>query len=292
MSDTITSPNSLTVFTPGAGGPVLFPTDFSEQSKGAFEYACELAIRLHEPLIMVHVYDSAPLPEWTPADFAKQMHEEKEKKAKAHFVAYEGIAREKGIIFHTKILSGVAEAAIPALAVSEKAGIIVMGTQGNSSLHETLSGSVTARIMQSVNCPVLAVPSGIHIRPFLHIVYASNFESEDVLVVNQMLRLAALWGSRITCLHVQTGDEAADRQPDATYMADMRKMEPSELRLRFQTIRDTEVSSGLQRFISMENPDLMVMLRHQRSPLERYLSPSNTRRMTLQAHLPLLAFHF
>jgi nucleotide-binding universal stress UspA family protein len=80
-------------FDPSRTRQILFPTDFSETSRYAFEYALDMAAHIGARVLMFHSYDEAPTAAGVaPPDFLNKLRAEKEEKALAGFRAYEAEA--------------------------------------------------------------------------------------------------------------------------------------------------------------------------------------------------------
>lgn len=143
---------------------ILFPTDFSECSKLAQEYACALADQFHAELHVMHVLQDivAMLPDPSaglslPPNYLleqKQMAE----KAMEHLLPAEW-AQGKRVIRATRMGNPFVE--ISAYAKEKEIDMIVVGTHGRSALMHMLLGSVAEKVVRRSPCPVLTVhPTG------------------------------------------------------------------------------------------------------------------------------------
>ncbi len=130
---------------------ILWPTDLSPVSEGAWRYALTLADLLAAEVVLLHVVRPTELPG---GDQAQEHHlaplrrelEYKEQAVKA-----------LGLPASRKVLVGVPAKVIVAEAEAEQAGLIVMGTHGRSGLPQVLLGSVAEAVIRKAPCPVLAV---------------------------------------------------------------------------------------------------------------------------------------
>ena len=130
---------------------ILWPTDLSPVSEGAWRYALTLADLLAAEVVLLHVVRPTELPG---GDQAQEHHlaplrrelEYKEQAVKA-----------LGLPASRKVLVGVPAKVIVAEAEAEQAGLIVMGTHGRSGLPHVLLGSVAEAVIRKAPCPVLAV---------------------------------------------------------------------------------------------------------------------------------------
>ena len=139
---------------------ILYPTDFSELSACAFEYACYLTKQLQAQLHCIHVvddsyqywltFDAATVPAGPPVeDLVAAARKELDK-----FLAQRLPA---GIEPVKSVLHGRAFMEIIRYARTEKIDLIVIGTHGWSALRQVLVGAVADKVIRKSPCPVLSV---------------------------------------------------------------------------------------------------------------------------------------
>ena len=137
---------------------ILCPTDFSEPSAGALEFAASLAERLGAELHLLHVYhlplyalpQVMPLP--TP-DFAAELA----RAVNASLAALVEQLAGRGISAVPHLAEGVPYEVIVDKAVELGAEQIVMGTHGRTGLGHALLGSIAERVVRASPVPVTTV---------------------------------------------------------------------------------------------------------------------------------------
>jgi nucleotide-binding universal stress UspA family protein len=138
---------------------IVVPTDFSDCAEEAWGVAQRLAATLGSELILTHVFVAAPL--WSEGPFSME-HAREVFDAARNWVSHEleswaGAARAKGVHVRTVLREGAPHAEILALAVDERADLIVLGTHGRGGVDRALLGSVADRLVRLAPCPVLTV---------------------------------------------------------------------------------------------------------------------------------------
>ena len=273
---------------------ILFPTDFSEASRNALKYAVDMAEHVGARVLMLHVYHEIPVAEGVaPAGFLQKLSSQKEERALAHFHQYENeiySSLSENVELVPMIESGRAFETILSVAEREAVDMIVMGTKGAASMAHKIFGSLTTRVIEASECPVLAVPEGVSFQPIRHILYASNFEEADFVVLDQLLDYADLFGATLSCAHVYAGEEYWN-QLDRSFFERLYQLESQNEQLKFYTFNHRDVVHGLHRFICANKVDMLAMLTHRREAIHQVLEESLTREMTLHTDVPLLAFH-
>lgn len=144
---------------------ILLPTDFSEYSKPAVDYACALADKFGAELHLVHVLQDlvATVPEPglafpPPGDYMKEL----QTAAEAALQKILDPEWEKGKAVVRETRQGPPFVEIIRYARENDIDLIVMGTHGRSGLAHVLLGSVAEKVVRKAGCPVLTVRPSDH----------------------------------------------------------------------------------------------------------------------------------
>lgn len=188
---------------------ILVPVDFSDHSVAAVEHAVSLAEKFGADLSVIHVIPTyaPPIPvasgvEGTmvapPADKLKQ------RAAKSLAELGEQFAPGKAI-------NQIAETGDPASVISEsvkKHGIdfIVMPTRGYGIFRRLVLGSVTTKVLNDVDCPIL---TGAHVeelrphdpRPYEHVGCAVDLTEKSAHTLQWASGFAQAYGARLSVIH-------------------------------------------------------------------------------------------
>ena len=140
---------------------ILVPTDFSETSDGALEYAYQLAEQFGASLQLLHVLDDPFVTEGLAAEAymteapvlrTAMLRDAQEK------LARRAVARKPGALtIDTEVLFGHGAKTIAEYAATTAADLIVMGTHGRTGMAHLLLGSVAERVVRMATCPVFTV---------------------------------------------------------------------------------------------------------------------------------------
>jgi nucleotide-binding universal stress UspA family protein len=138
---------------------ILFPTDFSEGSSHALDYAIDMAKRYGAKLYFVHViYDIVKTAGWyVPHTSMDEMYKDIEKGAEKELSRFglEELRSLKGV--ERSVLKGVPHTEIVKYAKDNKIDLIIMGTHGRKGVGRILFGSTASQVVRYAPCPVLAV---------------------------------------------------------------------------------------------------------------------------------------
>lgn len=138
---------------------ILWATDLSWVSEGAWRYALTLGDLLAAQMVLLHVVRPAdpagaadhlvpPASGWMERYLAP-LESELESRRQA--------VEALGLRARRKVVVGVPADVIVAEAEAEQADLVVVGTQGRTGLSHLLLGSVAEAVIRKAPCPVLAV---------------------------------------------------------------------------------------------------------------------------------------
>ncbi|HEY8505975.1 MAG TPA: universal stress protein [Gemmataceae bacterium] len=133
---------------------ILYPTDFSEPARAAFDLACSLARDHGARLVVLHVYPP-PRAHGDIIDFRAPDGPVESLRAQLHEVR----PPEPGPEVEYRLEEGDPAAVILRVAAERGCDLIVMGTHGRTGLWRVLLGSVAERVLRDAPCPVLTVKS-------------------------------------------------------------------------------------------------------------------------------------
>jgi nucleotide-binding universal stress UspA family protein len=138
---------------------ILVPTDFSESSREALDYAVEFGRQFGARLVLFHSFSA---PEFTTDPYGSHnMHATPEQARTAaddqmsEFVKGVDFG---GVNFETQISMGRAADEICAYAEKQKADLIITSTHGRTGLMHVLIGSVAEHVVRHAHSPVLVLP--------------------------------------------------------------------------------------------------------------------------------------
>lgn len=138
---------------------ILWATDLSPTSEGAWPYALKLADLFGAEVVLLHVVRPAELagavdsPIPPPAHWLDRYLAPLEQELERRQRDVETL----GLRARHKVLVGVPADVIVDEAGAEQADLIVMGTHGRTGLAHALVGSVAEAVVRKAPCPVLAV---------------------------------------------------------------------------------------------------------------------------------------
>jgi len=269
---------------------ILVPTDLSEVSKVAADYAVKMANRLEANLTLIHVVTIV-----VPVRSAYQRQLKNEEDNLVRRTQEEMITAMKPVAQHVRFAAPVQYHVAIGSPFSEtllreakklRTGLIVIGTLGASGLKKMVMGSNTTALIADSHIPVLAVPSEAEFKGLKDIVYACDMRKLKK-ELKQLIPYATIFDSTIHIVHVVTnGQSVVEIEEKMERIIDQSGYD----KIVTIVLADASVDSAIADYIKVNRADLLVMFTHKPNFYERLFDKSVTRRMAFHSKVPLLAF--
>lgn len=270
---------------------LLVPTDFSEPSLKALNYAARVAADFGGKVIIFHAVGLHISSTSEEAEFISAGELEKIENEQLAQLRLSISKKYPKIQFEAASRIGFPIESINEMVVEHKADLVVMGTRGASGMKEILVGSNTSNLIRNTDCPVIAVPEESEYSGIEKIVFATNMQSDDVTCLNKIVKMFGKNNPAITLLHIEDGHQ---RDPEAALQKwFMGEVLPSVKysNLFAECISETDIVKTLHDYLSTNKVDLLVTATKKRNFIERIFDRSITQRLVFHTHIPLLALH-
>ena len=269
---------------------VLVPTDFSIASRNACEYAASLAHSFGAKMTLVHVFAPPLVIDDISAASLIVSHDELVEQYQDLLESeIQILSKNYQVEIDTIVREGFADDMIPKMAQKRKTDVIIMGMKGKGR-NNSIFGSTAISVIRKTDSPVLLIPENSIYTSITKIGLAADLGSDSEINRYELLcEIAQKNNSLISIFNVQReGDEIRLRETIAKMKASLKF---SKLKTVFSTIVDTNVILGIGRFIKENPEDVLVMIAHRHSFLERMFGKVHTKEMSYQTKIPLLVLH-
>jgi universal stress protein A len=136
---------------------ILFCTDFSKNSRPAWDLAVDYSKAFGADLLILHVIDYKSFPGYI--DWPEKLRELLGSIQEAATVRLEKMAKEAGpdIAVKTYCRTGITSKEITTFAEDESVDLITIGTHGRTGLKHLVMGSVARSVLKTAHRPVLVM---------------------------------------------------------------------------------------------------------------------------------------
>ncbi|WP_080240612.1 universal stress protein [Spirosoma rigui] len=276
---------------------IVFPTDFSDSTADALNWAKLFARQYNASLLVVHVQQLAmpntalPVAGELGMGASVGMDVDMQQISQEQLDTLAGQLQADGIQCQTELRLGAVKDAILSVAHEQNADLIITGRGHLRNFFDRLGGTAATSVAKGANCPVLIVPaseSAPKPAQLRSIVFSTPLEFDQQEGFGQTLAIARTFDATIRVLRVRAENQpslSADK-PMLKTLQNLYGAEP----LPVDTIESRTVSGGIDTYLSTNSPDLLVMTTRERDFLSGLLNPSLTDRVVTHTDLPVLVF--
>ncbi len=269
---------------------ILVPTDLSDLSKVAVQYAVKIVNKLGGTLTLLHVVSLTQPTRATMRLQLKSLEKELMDTATEDLEAFVNeisgkLTTDQQIKF--KVVNGASFSdTVKSEAKKLHTGLIVMGTRGARGLRKYVLGTNTASVIEGSHVPVLAVPELGEFKSFKNVVYATDLNDVD-RELQILIPYLEKFNSTVHLLHVTPSlKEVATLEKKVA--ASISKAEISNVVAK--VIVNKDVDEAIDYYITESKADLLAMFTHDLNFYEKLFNRSVTRKMAFHNKIPLLAF--
>ncbi len=135
---------------------ILLPIDFSPSSQAALDIAADLALHFHAGLCLVNVIPMFPVTTFPDLVPEGEFIQKGRRTAERHLAKCQEVLTSRGIkaTFSVEVGNDIA-GNIMEVVEREHIDMVVISTHGISGWHPLVFGSIAAKIVKLVQCPLL-----------------------------------------------------------------------------------------------------------------------------------------
>lgn len=274
----------------GSMTKIIVPTDFSEISFNAYNFASNIAKMINGVLYVTHVYfpNSANINEITFVDENAEKHYQKKLDDFVASINQDWIGEfVKEPFVESKFITGFPHKEIQLLS-EEPNTIIVMGSTGSGDSFKKMFGSLSLDIMKTAKCPVFVIPKNVQCNDCKHVLFSSENLSEDANAIIE----AGKWSKRLQAtLHVahivtRVGDSYEVDKLDTLLTSYLDKLD-----YEIHMVEAKTPVLGIEQILNKIPIDLLMFNVKHRSFFSNLIHDSVTEHVALYTEKPILIFH-
>lgn len=275
---------------------ILFPTDFTEVSLNAFEYAMEYAQKFNYKLIVYHTYlEGSSVKEETQAVY-KMVDIQNFRNKKDKFPPFEKLIRNSKL-GHLTVKYIVEEGEFINSLMNyvskkeDKIDLVIMGTHGNSkNLFNIFMETQTLKILKEISMPVIAIPERAHFDGSLdRIAFLVDYRSDEIKPLQMVIEKTKEFGANLHVIHF----DLAHGESIVPLMEGFKKsIQTAKLKtVDFVSIDSIDLKKSLSEYCRDHKIDLVCLINHRRNSYQRLFSFSLAEDLISHVDIPVMAIY-
>jgi len=265
---------------------ILVATDYSTTATNALEYGASLARIFEAELVLFNVYNlSAHVRNALISPDAID-HIIKNNEGRLRDVAND-IAERYQIRVKPVVKTANTVEVMGIYLNTEPVDLVVMGMDRNLPEYQ-LFGNTTTAAIRTIKYPLLVIPNDVSFGGIKKILYACEhtyLSKENHLSL--LKEMAQKFDAQLQVLHVEAEikEQAEIKFDNQVHVVDAILQDTKH---SHSLVENASVGAGILQEVETWQADLLVMVPHKTHLLEAFLKGSDTRKMALRTHVPLL----
>ncbi len=273
---------------------IIHATDFSENAIAALKYAYELRLKLKANLWVIHICNFSTLSSDLREPFLlsiKESFKQKNLKLKEFCTTHLGAEINCDnvkieVIENTSVVAGIISK-----ANELEASLIITGMKGKGAVAAFFMGSTTKQLIKKSPCPVLAIPENATTEKLKSIIYASDFEKEDISAISKLSKMAEVFDAKILIVHISTEKEYKVEEK-MEWFKELLNEKVGYDTIEYYLFYSHDIYTILNLFISEVEADMVAMLeREKKGFLKKIFHTDLVKKMETYGQVPLLSFN-
>lgn len=271
---------------------ILCPTDFSEVSLNALEFAAAIGEREQSEMTLLNIVTRSEFNKILKTEDIDKEYERLQDIAKTKLEAISKeilkLSKPKGLqSCDYKLKSGKTVDVLSDLADEEKYDLIVTGTTGHSAYERKYLGGKAEKIINHTHCSVLLVPENHNFHGINKIVYATDYQEEDKIALQQLVDFSVVLNAELEVLHVSHHDDTIDKALFEEFKSELMKFVPNSA-VTFKRLVFNHVAKGIDDYMKEADADLLVLLNKKLNFIESLFHRSLTHHLDKFTDYPLM----
>lgn len=272
---------------------ILVPIDFSDNSVLAFRYALHIASESDFNIRLIHVYELPLFERFLNEEVVRTVPEDERDRLFGKFIekAAEGDPSLKEVDIEWVVREGNIAAEIEKYADEIDPLLIITGSQGSGSdqWDQLLVGGTAQKMLRKMIIPVMLVPPDAVYKPIRKIAYATDFNSEDNEIIEELIGFAKYFNATVNAVHIQEDkwdvDEAKLEEMNSKFSDDLESG-----KLTLDIIRHDNVMDALDEYVDEHDITLLALLKKFHNLWDRLVDRSMAIKIAMHAHIPTIVF--
>jgi nucleotide-binding universal stress UspA family protein len=272
---------------------IVAPTDFSEISLNAVNYAAQLARAINADLCLLNIcvlpvtYSEVPYPIENMGSLTSDS-EERMVQLKEDLTR-----RTNGKIkIHTDVKTATTVVGeLSDYCKSKEPYAVVMGTQGRSAIEKIFFGSTAVNAMKHLPWPLVVVPPEARFTEIKKIGLACDLKKVDETIPFSEIRsLVKQFDAELYVLHINSRDEEKFGTVEMIEARSLQNM-LEDIHPVYRFLENDDIENGLEEFAETHQIDLLLVVPKRHNIIDKLFHQSNSKKMVLHTHVPLMAIH-
>lgn len=268
---------------------IILTTDFSENSRKAADFV--FANFKDAKIIFYHAYGAPQVGH----SVLISIDDILEKDARSEMTLEEKRLKEKfpnsTCTVEKLLINGDFSLGLRDAIKNRMAQLVVMGTKGAGAIQGKLFGSTASKMIGKSELPVLLIPDSYRENAkseIKKIALASDLKAVvNIAFIEQFVKeVCPDVETQLDVLYVNKGEGKIDENDKDNLLDSLKSLQP-----KFHKILSDDITEAIEKFVDLNNHDLLIMIHRQHSFFENLFKSSISKNLALSVTVPTLILH-
>lgn len=257
---------------------IIVPTDFSEISKNAAQFAVRMLQGQNDTTLMLyHVFDDA----------------KKEDEVKLELKNLKDVLLDEGIV-KIECVSEVGDSFIESLERKARhmdASLLIMGIGTKGKLESVILNSNSLKMIGKNICPVLVIPHDAKYSEVKNVAVASDFKDVEASIpLVPVTKILNIFKPNLHIVNINSEIYVSLNEESLQQRAKLQDMF-ADFNPEFYFITTYDFHQTLRQFITDKKIDLVLTFPRSHSFINNLIKGNNTKKLVYESSIPVLAAH-
>lgn len=276
---------------------ILLPTDFSDNSWNAIEYAIKFFENSNCHFYLLHVNrlsvlvesDASYLPSQSDIEEIYTLPAKRQLQKFIKRIATE-FPHHKNHKFYTLTDYNFFIESIRKHVNEMKIDMIIMGTKGASGLQKFIIGSNSGDVITKVSCATLVVPENAKFKGVKEIAFPTDFAlSYDIQTLQPITEILEDYKASLSIVHI--GKKSKDLNASQVKNKELFEDYFSYDKHSFYFLTNDKIEDAIQCFVQSRNIDMIAMVAKNLNYFQRILFLPTVEEISYHTDVPFLVLH-
>ncbi|TYB72556.1 universal stress protein [Bizionia gelidisalsuginis] len=276
---------------------ILLPTDFSENSWNAINYAIQFFENQKCNFYIVHINDmSDAMTSGVPPYLDKSEREAIQLKQSKHKIStllerVETLSIDrKNHNFYSILEKNIFVAGIRKIIDQKQIDFIVMGTKGKSGLKKVILGTNTADVLTKVKCNTLVIPENATFTSPKEIALPTDFSlAHNLQILQPIAEILERFNATLRILHISKNK--INLNNDQTQNRELLEDYFHHHEHHFHYLTESKVEIGIQNFVESRDINIICMVAKNLNYFQKILLHSKVGSISYHTDIPFFVIH-
>ncbi|MEO8151029.1 MAG: universal stress protein [Bacteroidia bacterium] len=271
---------------------ILCPTDFSDASTNAIEYAAKVAQRMSSTITMLnvqHIYMGEGVSLFTGGE--RESAQEAKVTAERMKEYCTEINKTFNVSVNYEIIPTMGSFENIVADESDKFDLIIIGTNGVDNLNQFYLGTHSYRVAKKTTVPVLIIPDGSIYNELSNIVFASDYNKGDELLLKQLKEFSEVFNLQLRVIHISEKDTTQSLESYQAFCNLTKEALNDTGKITFERIISYNGADALDNFMIKTQADMLAVSFKEQGFLYSLFHKNLIKYLTALENYPMLILH-